>query len=304
MRILLLGKIGQLGWELRRTLPPLGEIFVFDYPEIDLAQPESLRALVQKIGPHVIVNATAYTAVDRAEAEPQLALAINGLAPGILAEVALQVKSVLIHYSTDYVFDGAKGSLYLETDLPNPLNIYGSSKLVGERAISEVGGAYLILRTSWVYSLRRDSFVMKVLEWSRQKQNLRVVSDQVGNPTWARMLAEASAQLLAIAARNSTRDINAWFQERRGIYHLAGGGFTSRLEWARAILKYDPHREEQLTHEILSALTSDFPTPAKRPLFSALDCQKFSDVFDLRLPDWENALHLAIETSQVDLRGK
>ena len=304
MRILLLGKIGQLGWELRRTLPPLGEIFVFDYPEIDLAQPESLRELVQKIGPHVIVNATAYTAVDRAEAEPQLALAINGLAPGILAEVALQVKSVLIHYSTDYVFDGAKGSLYLETDLPNPLNIYGSSKLVGERAISEVGGAYLILRTSWVYSLRRDSFVMKVLEWSRQKQNLRVVSDQVGNPTWARMLAEASAQLLAIAARNSTRDINAWFQERRGIYHLAGGGFTSRLEWARAILKYDPHREEQLTHEILSALTSDFPTPAKRPLFSALDCQKFSDVFDLRLPDWEDALHLAIETSQVDLRGK
>lgn len=304
MRILLLGKIGQLGWELRRTLPPLGEIFVFDYPEIDLAQPESLRALVQKIGPHVIVNATAYTAVDRAEAEPQLALAINGLAPGILAEVALQVKSVLIHYSTDYVFDGAKGSLYLETDLPNPLNIYGSSKLAGERAISEVGGAYLILRTSWVYSLRRDSFVMKVLEWSRQKQNLRVVSDQVGNPTWARMLAEASAQLLAIAARNSTRDINAWFQERRGIYHLAGGGFTSRLEWARAILKYDPHREEQLTHEILSALTSDFPTPAKRPLFSALDCQKFSDVFDLRLPDWEDALHLAIETSQVDLRGK
>ena len=304
MRILLLGKIGQLGWELRRTLPPLGEIFVFDYPEIDLAQPESLRELVQKIGPHVIVNATAYTAVDRAEAEPQLALAINGLAPGILAEVALQVKSVLIHYSTDYVFDGAKGSLYLETDLPNPLNIYGSSKLVGERAISEVGGAYLILRTSWVYSLRRDSFVMKVLEWSRQKQNLRVVSDQVGNPTWARMLAEASAQLLAIAARNSTRDINAWFQERRGIYHLAGGGFTSRLGWARAILKYDPHREEQLTHEILSALTSDFPTPAKRPLFSALDCQKFSDVFDLRLPDWEDALHLAIETSQVDLRGK
>jgi len=304
LRILLLGKIGQLGWELRRTLPPLGEIFVFDYPEIDLAQPESLRELVQKIGPHVIVNATAYTAVDRAEAEPQLALAINGLAPGILAEVALQVKSVLIHYSTDYVFDGAKGSLYLETDLPNPLNIYGSSKLVGERAISEVGGAYLILRTSWVYSLRRDSFVMKVLEWSRQKQNLRVVSDQVGNPTWARMLAEASAQLLAIAARNNTRDINAWFQERRGIYHLAGGGFTSRLEWARAILKYDPHREEQLTHEILSALTSDFPTPAKRPLFSALDCQKFSDVFDLRLPDWEDALHLAIETSQVDLRGK
>jgi len=304
LRILLLGKIGQLGWELRRTLPPLGEIFVFDYPEIDLAQPESLRELVQKIGPHVIVNATAYTAVDRAEAEPQLALAINGLAPGILAEVALQVKSVLIHYSTDYVFDGAKGSLYLETDLPNPLNIYGSSKLAGERAISEVGGAYLILRTSWVYSLRRDSFVMKVLEWSRQKQNLRVVSDQVGNPTWARMLAEASAQLLAIAARNSTRDINAWFQERRGIYHLAGGGFTSRLEWARAILKYDPHREEQLTHEILSALTSDFPTPAKRPLFSALDCQKFSDVFDLRLPDWEDALHLAIETSQVDLRGK
>ena len=296
MRILLLGKIGQLGWELHRTLPPVGDIFAFDYPEIDLAQPESLRGLVQTIQPQVIVNATAYTAVDRAEAEPQLALAINGLAPGILAEAALQVNSALIHFSTDYVFDGTKGSPYLETDLPNPLCVYGSSKLAGEQVISEVGGAYLILRTSWVYSLRRDSFVTKVLEWARRKQNLRVVSDQVSNPTWARMLAEASAQLLAIATQNSAGGIAAWLRERQGIYHLAGGGYTSRLEWARTILKKDPHSEEQLTHEIQPALTTDFPTPANRPLFSALDCQKFSDAFDLRLPDWDMALSLAMDT--------
>jgi dTDP-4-dehydrorhamnose reductase len=300
VRILLFGKVGQLGWELRRTLAPLGQVISLDYPEIDLSRPDSLHAIIREIQPNVIVNATAYTAVDRAESEPELAAAINGTAPGVLAEAALAQNSALIHYSTDYVFDGAKGSPYIETDKPNPLGVYGSSKLAGEQAIAQVGGAYLILRTSWVFSLRRDSFVIKVLEWARQNPRLRIVSDQIGNPTWARMLAEALAQLLAV--QQSGGEAAAWFRERRGIYHLAGSGFTSRLEWARTILRLDPHQEEQLAKEILPARTSDYPTPAQRPLFSALDCQKFTDVFGLRLPDWEDALSLAM-AAEGYLRG-
>jgi dTDP-4-dehydrorhamnose reductase len=291
---LLLGKVGQLGWELQRTLAPLGQVISLDFPEIDLARPDSLHTTIRDIRPNVIVNATAYTAVERAESEPELALAINGAAPGVLAEAALAQNAALIHYSTDYVFDGAKGAPYIEADEPNPLGVYGSSKLAGEQAIAQVGGAYLIFRTSWVYSLRRDSFVTKVLEWARKNQSLRIVSDQISNPTWARMLAEITGQLLEIPNSQFAEGITAWFHEHGGIYHLAGSGYTSRLEWARAILRYDPSPEEQLTHEIIPAMTADFPSPAKRPLFSALECQKFTDVFGLRLPNWEEALSLAM----------
>jgi dTDP-4-dehydrorhamnose reductase len=298
MRILLLGKVGQLGWELRRTLSPLGQVISLDYPVLDLARSYTLYTLIRETQPNVIVNATAYTAVDRSESEPEFAMAVNGAAPGVLAEAALAQNSALIHYSTDYVFDGKKGSPYVETDEPHPLGVYGSSKLAGEQAIAQVDGAYLILRTSWLYSMRRDSFVSKVLEWARQKPCLRIVTDQVGNPTWARMLAEITAQMLAIPNSRpgmSSSQFAGWFHERSGVYHLAGNGHASRLEWAEAILRLDPHQEEQMAKEILPALTADFPSPAKRPLFSALDCQKFADVFGLCLPDWEEALQLAME---------
>jgi dTDP-4-dehydrorhamnose reductase len=294
MRTLLLGNVGQLGWELRRTLAPLGQVISLDFPDIDLTHPESQRAIIREIQPNVIVNATAYTAVDRAESEPELAVAINSTAPGVLAEAALAQNSTLIHYSTDYVFDGAKGSPYIETDEPRPLGVYGSSKLAGEKAIAQVGGTYLIFRTSWVYSMRCDNFVTKVLEWARQNPSLHIVSDQVSNPTWARMLAEITAQLLAIPNSQFAEDISAWLHERRGVYHLAGSGYTSRFEWAKAILQRDPHPEEQLVRDLLPALTADFPSPAKRPLFTALDCQKFTDVFNLRLPDWKETLQLAM----------
>jgi dTDP-4-dehydrorhamnose reductase len=290
MRILLLGKSGQLGWELQRTLAPLGAIIALDYPEIDLARLDDLRRIVRESRPTLILNATAYTAVDRAESERDIAMAVNERAPGLLAEMALEQGAALLHYSTDYVFDGKKGSPYLETDLPNPLNVYGLSKLEGEQAIQRAGGAYLIFRTSWVYSLRRESFVTKVLEWSRQQRTLRVVSDQVGNPTWARMLAETTAQVLAKAGNQ----VYSWAAEHRGIYHLAGDGFASRLDWARAILRFDPLKEEQVTQELQAAETAEFPTPAQRPLISALNCDKFSATFGLRLPDWEEALRLAM----------
>ena len=292
MHILLLGKYGQLGWELQRTLAPLGDILALDFPQIDLEQADSLRELIHNIRPQVIFNATAYTAVDRAESEMEIAQAINSHAPRVMAEEAKKIGAAIIHYSTDYVFDGKKGGDYLEQDPPNPLNMYGESKLEGERAIQDVGESYLILRTSWVYSVRRESFVTRVLEWSRKQTTLRIVSDQVSNPTWCRMLAEATAQLLAMASK----DVAGWMDERRGIYHLAGSGRASRFEWAQAILEMDPRREEQTVHEVQPALTSEFPTPAVRPLHSALNCDHFTDTFGLTLPDWREALKLALET--------
>ena len=250
-----------------------------------------IRQLVRRVQPTLIVNATAYTAVDRAESEPQVARDINARAPGILAEEARALGAGLVHFSTDYVFDGATNRPYIETDQPNPLGVYGQSKLEGERAVQATGGAYLILRTSWVYSLRRGSFVTKVLHWSRQQETLKVVSDQVSNPTWARLLAEITAQLLAQSIENPA----GWLAERHGLYHLAGSGFASRLEWAEEILRLDPRREQQIARQISPAKTADFPTPARRPLFSALDCDLFTSVFHLHLPPWEKALALAMD---------
>jgi dTDP-4-dehydrorhamnose reductase len=294
MNILLLGNTGQLGWELQRTLAPLGQVAAFDYPEVNLADASGLRQMVRHLRPQVIVNATAFTAVDRAESETELAIAVNSRGPGILAEEAAALGAALLHFSTDYVFDGAKGSAYIETDIPNPLNVYGRSKWVGEQAIQQVGGAYLILRTSWVYSLRRDSFVNKVLKWARQQRTLRLVTDQVSNPTWARMLAEVTAQMLAMGRK----DIGPWLTEHRGLYHLAGDGYVSRMEWAQAILRCDPRRGEQVIEDILPGRTDDFPSPACRPLFSALNCDHFFEVFGLRLPPWEEALKWAMSMQE------
>jgi dTDP-4-dehydrorhamnose reductase len=286
MKLLLLGNTGQLGWELQRTLQPLGVVVARDYPEINMADAANIHKMVQACRPDVIVNATAYTAVDKAESEPDLAAAINEIGPGVLAEEGRKLNAVLIHYSTDYVFDGTKGAPYEETDLPHPVNAYGKSKLAGEQAIQTVAGDYLIFRTAWVYSLRRDNFVSKVLEWARKNEILRVVDDQVSNPTWARMLAEGTAQVLAHG--------NEYLRERTGLYHLAGSGHASRYAWAQEILRLDPAKQEQKVKQLLPALSSDFPSPAQRPLFSALECRNFEQAFDLRLPVWDATLELAL----------
>jgi len=291
MRILLIGKNGQLGWELQRTLCTLGEVTSLDYPEIDLARPETACRWIEELQPAVVVNAAAYTAVDRAESEPQLAMAINAEAPGQMAQAAARAGAAFFHFSTDYVFDGKKGRAYVEQDAPCPLNVYGASKLAGERAVAQSGAAYLIFRTSWVYSTRRDSFVTKTLAWAAKQTSLRVVTDQVGNPTWARALAEITAQLLAM----SSPDPVTWMRPYAGLFHLAGDGAASRLEWAQAILQNDPQPEQRACREILPALTAEFPAPAERPLYSALDCSKFADTFDLRLPPWQAALQLALQ---------
>jgi dTDP-4-dehydrorhamnose reductase len=292
MHILLIGNTGQLGWELERALAPLGELQTCDYPAIDLANTSSIRLFLHRYKPELIINAAAYTAVDRAEAEPDLADAINAIAPAVLAEEAHNIGSAFIHFSTDYVFDGLKGTPYPETDPPNPLNVYGRTKLAGEQGVQHIGGAYLILRTSWVYSLRRDSFVNKVLGWARSQPSLKLVTDQVSGPTWARSLAEVTSHLVLLGGN----DIVDWLSEHHGLYHLAGSGYCSRFEWGQEVLQLDPHKEQQVVKELLPALTVEFPTPALRPLFSALNCDKFTRTFHLHLPDWKVALKLAMES--------
>jgi len=290
MRVLLFGKNGQLGWEFQRILPSLGELVALDYEDLDLANLSALSRVLDELKPDLIVNAAAYTAVDQAESHGELAEAINGLAPGAMAEAALKSGAVLVHYSTDYVFDGNKGDPYFETDIPNPLNEYGRSKLSGEQNIQQVGGAYVILRTSWVYSTRGTSFVSKTLSWARENRTLRIVSDQVSCPTWARSLAETSALMLARAGD----EMPDFFREHGGLYHLAGRGHASRFEWTQEILANDPNPNEQVVETMETALTADFPTPALRPLFSVLNCSRFENTFGLRLPNWKRALKLAL----------
>jgi dTDP-4-dehydrorhamnose reductase len=290
MKIVLVGKNGQLGWEFQRILPILGEVISLDRKKLDLCDLDAIQKILSEWKPNLIINASAYTDVDGAEKETDLAMKINALAPGIMAEMSHKLRAVFIHYSTDYVFDGRKNASYTESDPTNPLNMYGKSKLAGEENIRQVADAYLILRTSWVYSLRGNSFVNKVLKWSRQNKTLKVVSDQISSPTWARTLAEITSFMLA----QNKKDIFENIRERRGIYHLAGSGFTSRYDWAKQILANDPEPSGQIVQAIEPALSDEFPTPAVRPLFSALDCSRFEATFGLQLPGWNSTLQMAM----------
>lgn len=290
MKTILFGRNGQLGSELQRVLAPLGDVAAVDYQEIDLQNDSAVEEFIRSQSPSVIVNASAYTAVDRAEQEQELAFQVNGRAPELMANLALELKAAFIHVSTDYVFDGMLGRPYMETDRPNPLNIYGKSKLAGEQSVQRVGGAYLIFRTSWVYSMTGNSFVNKILEWARKNPNLRVVDDQVGNPTWARSLAEMMGQLLE-KADGSPFD---YFEKYAGVYHLAGRGYVSRFDMAKEIIRLASIREPGLISSLQPARTSEFPAPAERPLFSALDCAHFESTFGLRLPEWQSALEHAM----------
>ena len=283
MRILLFGKNGQLGWELNRTLMCLGELVALDYPEIDFEKPPNVIKVLNQIKPDLIVNAAAYTNVDEAEEEPDKARLINADTPGEIARWCKLHNAVLIHYSTDYVFDGTKGSPYTEEDEPNPLNVYGKTKLEGEIAVQQSGAPYLILRTAWVYSMRGNNFVTKVLEWAKNSDVLRIVDDQISNPTWARALAEITADVIAMGLE----DIRSFFSSKGGLYHCAGSGYCSRYDWANVIIA--TFLKNKII-EIAPAKTSDFPTAAKRPLFSALDCDRFNILLNLFLPNWEDLI--------------
>jgi dTDP-4-dehydrorhamnose reductase len=289
-KILQIGMNGQVGWELLRTCAPLGEVVALDYPDVNLSDYAGLRKLVAEAKPNIILNAAAYTNVDKAESEPEKARAINAIGPAVLAEEAKKIGAVLVHYSTDYVFDGTKGSPYVETDATNPLNIYGQTKLEGEQAIAASGCANLVLRTSWVYSMRQGGFVTKVLQWARTQEVMRVVDDQISSPTSARMLAEVTALILA----QGRDDVFGYLKEKGSLYHCAGGGSCSRYEWAKTILDLDPRKEEQIVKQLLPAKSSEFAVPANRPMESILTCTKMSRLIKLIPSQWERDLELVI----------
>ena len=279
MKILLTGCAGQLGRELKRSLASLGEVVACDRRQIDLADPDAVRDAVRAIAPDAIVNAAAYTAVDKAEAEPATAGAINTVAPGILADEAKRLGALLVHYSTDYVFDGAKPTPYIEDDVTAPLSAYGRSKRDGDLAIAASGARYLILRTSWVYGLHGANFMKAMLRLAREHDELRVVDDQIGAPTWTRHLADATAMILA-------RD-----ETPQGVYHLAAAGETSWHGYAEAIVA--EARVAGLLEKLpgVRRITSaDYPLPALRPTNSRLDCSRFHRDFGLALPDWRTGL--------------
>lgn len=286
-RVLLIGCNGQVGWELQRTLAPMAEVVAVDYPELDLTRPDSIRQWVRNTRPEVIVNAAAYTAVDKAESEPERALAINGTAPGILAEEAKRMGAWLIHYSTDYVYNGCKTTPYVETDSPAPLGVYGRTKLAGDEAVQTVGGRHLIFRLCWVYGLRGQNFLLTMQRLAREREVLRVVRDQTGCPTWSRMIAEATVLAMRQALAVAEPEV------LNGVYHLAASGHTTWHGFAEAIVNAVPAETRRCTR-VDAITTSEYPTPARRPAWSVLSCAKLERVFGLRLPGWETMLRLAL----------
>jgi dTDP-4-dehydrorhamnose reductase len=292
VKILLTGATGQVGWELVRTLMPVGEVQAVERSQADLADLSSLRGIIQRQRPDVIVNPAAYTAVDKAETEQGQAFLINAEAPGVIAEEANKIGALLVHYSTDYVFDGTKSSLYVEDDTANPVNVYGASKLAGEQAIQAVAGDYLILRTSWVYASRGNNFLRTILRLAAEREELRIVADQIGAPTWARLIAETTAHIVRQSLLEK-RDSKF----KSGIYHLTTSGDTSWHGFAQKIV--DIVREQgNLTLKnkaIYPIPTTDYPLPAQRPANSRLSTQRLEQQFGLSLPSWDNALRLCMQ---------
>lgn len=297
MRILLFGGGGQVGWELQRTLQGLGEVLAVDAPQCDLADPRAIRGAISGATPDLIVNAAAYTAVDRAESEPQVAMAVNGDAPGVMAEEARRTGAALIHYSTDYVFDGTKPAPYVETDTPNPQSAYGRSKLAGEQAIAASGAAHLVLRTSWVYAARGHNFVRTMLRLARERETLRVVDDQIGAPTWARTLAQVTALIVARCGHDRA-SVAAALADRGGLYHLSAGGETSWFGFAREIFALVPDARRNL-RTLERTASADYPAPARRPANSRLACGRLEQAWSLQLPQWRQALKLCLEDSDI-----
>lgn len=276
MRILVTGRNGQVGWELTRTLARLGEVVAPDRNELDLAAPKRIDAVLNRLRPDIIVNAAAHTAVDRAESEPDLARSVNGIAPGILAEAARRMDALLVHYSTDYVFDGTKDAPYVENDIPNPLGIYGRTKLEGEQAIQASGCRHLILRTAWVYASRGKNFLLTIRKLARERPEIRVVNDQFGAPTSAPAIAAATATMLESDSRSAHVDY--------GVYHLTAAGRTSWQGFASLIAA----SAGPSAAVVIPIPASEYPTPARRPMNSCLDNTKLFKAFGIRMAPWED----------------
>ena len=301
-RILVTGATGQVGWQLQRTLAPLGEVVARTRSQLDLSNPDATAKYVRELAPNIVVNAAAYTAVDKAESEHDLAQTVNAVTPGRIAEELARTGGLLVHYSTDYVFDGSKAGPYVEDDPTGPLNVYGETKLLGEQEIAASGCPYIILRTSWVYDTRGKNFLRTVLRLAHEREELRMVNDQHGAPTWARAIAEATAQIVARCSRHP--DQSGW--GHNGLFHLTAGGTTTWAGFAEQILsEYESLAAwpadtgefgSPLMAERVIPITSDqYKTPARRPRNSVLSNEKLLSVFDLKLPDWQVLLRLALE---------
>ncbi|MGY2487104.1 dTDP-4-dehydrorhamnose reductase [Cupriavidus sp. CP313] len=290
---LVTGSNGQVGFELRRSLAPLGRVVALDRAGCDLASPDAVRRVVRDLRPDVIVNPAAYTAVDKAETEAELAFAINGAAVGILAEEAKALGSLLVHYSTDYVFDGTKHGAYTESDPVNPGSVYGKSKLAGEQAIAASGAQALVFRTCWVAGAHGGNFAKTMLRLGQERDSLRVIADQFGAPTTAALIADVTAQIVARHWLTPARDVLAV-----GIYHLAAAGETTWHAYATEVLRYAKARGVALKAdpENIEAIPGTaYPLPAPRPSNSRLDTTRLRETFGIHLPDWQQGIHLLLD---------
>ena len=310
-KILLTGKNGQLGDDLQHVLSRLGDVVATDRQQFDLSRPDEIRKKIRELQPTLIVNAAAYTAVDQAEKDEAAARAINSQAPAIMAEEAKKIGAALVHYSTDYVFDGSKNSPYDEDDPPNPISVYGATKLAGEQAIRDSGVDHLIFRTAWVYSTRGKNFLLTILRLATQREELRIVRDQIGAPTWSREIAGATVKTLEQICNRA--DAKAGWSERSGTYHMTAGGETNWYEFTRAILqeaaqapdsaawfRAATNGKELLTRRVLPITTAEYPTPARRPAYSVLSNSRLNRTFGMQLPDWRQQLKLAFSLNPAD----
>ena len=290
--ILLTGATGQVGGELINTLSPLGEVIAPSRSTLDLANLQSIRDTIRTLRPRWIVNPAAYTTVDKAESEPDLAYAINRDAVRAMGEEAATIGASVIHFSTDYVFDGTGTKPYVETDPTNPVSVYGASKLAGEQALAQTGAAHLIFRTSWVYGARGKNFLLTILKLAREREHLRIVGDQHGAPTWSRDLAQMTAHVIgqAEAAANG-QNLNSTLARSSGIYHASGAGETTWHGFAAEAVHQQREREPDTRFaEIEAITTAEYPTPAKRPANSRLNCDKLQQQFNWSMPEWRESL--------------
>jgi dTDP-4-dehydrorhamnose reductase len=306
-RILVTGKNGQVGADLASLLPRVGKVIALDRQQLDLRNINDIRRTIQDLRPHLIVNAAAYTSVDKAENDEAAAQAINAFAPAVIADEAKKIGAVVVHYSTDYVFDGLKGLPYEEADLPNPINVYGKTKLDGERAIQASGAPHLIFRTEWIYSTRGRNFLMTILRLATQRQELRIVTDQIGSPTSSRDLAAATVEILSqLIDREDGLDS---LSTMSGIYHICAAGETSWYEFAKAILDEVARAPQRLgwvdaatsgmplvTQRVIPITTESYPTAARRPAYSVLSTARLYKSFGVCIPPWSTQLRSAFTT--------
>ncbi|HLZ12326.1 MAG TPA: dTDP-4-dehydrorhamnose reductase [Candidatus Acidoferrum sp.] len=311
--ILLTGKNGQVGGELLRLLPQVGEVVAFGRDELDLSNPADIRRSIQEVRPQLIVNAAAYTAVDRAETDESIARAVNAEAPALIAEEARKIGAALVHYSTDYIFDGTKQTPYDEMDSANPINVYGKTKLAGEQAIRDSGADHLIFRTSWVYATRGRNFLLTILRLATEREELKIVSDQTGSPTCASEVASSTIKILAgRRARNSGAFV---FSDAGGTYHMSAAGQTTWYHFAKTVLEKaenSSHTPEWLvtatqgrrliTRRVIPISTMEFPSPAARPAYSVLSNARLNKTFGIVLPDWHNQLQHCFGCERVVAR--